>query len=553
MFLRVVRIKKGSQVYKYLKLVKSIRKKDKVIQKVVVNFGNINHWSLEKVRELINKLAEHFDIDTGLTEDDIDPQGSFCYGPFLLADCLWKQLEMSVFLEKALKEREFDFEVEMAIKVMVFNRLCDPRSKHSLPFWLRNKYISGVNPTKIKEHHFYRAMDILEEYKDSLEQWIFWHLTNLFNCDLSLVFYDLTSSYFEGQGPGIASSGYSRDHRPDCEQIQIGLLVNSDGIPIAHTVFNGSISDQKTLPDIIRKMIKTFNIRQCIFVADDGILNNSTAPLIKNAGFKSIYSLSMRKEKCALEIVKELPDVTDERWNRLKKNLWIYEISKRINNKRIVIAFNPIRKKAQRAKRERRIQKSLAYLSSFNEHTKRGARKNNRKVEEQIERWLTSKGTKKYFRFKRIGPYNLTYELNEDTVDASTSLDGMIVLYSDANDLSTEDIAKGYRTLTQVENAFNEIKNFIKLRPIRHYRDYRVKAHVAICVIAYLIESLIDQNLKKAQIKITAKRALDLLRDISIHRLNLAGKLLNKSDLPTDLEIKILKSAGLLKFDRIVP
>jgi len=553
MFLRVVRIKKGSQVYKYLKLVKSIRKKDKVIQKVVVNFGNINHWSLEKVRELINKLAEHFDIDTGLTEDDIDPQGSFCYGPFLLADCLWKQLEMSVFLEKALKEREFDFEVEMAIKVMVFNRLCDPRSKHSLPFWLRNKYISGVNPTKIKEHHFYRAMDILEEYKDSLEQWIFWHLTNLFNCDLSLVFYDLTSSYFEGQGPGIASSGYSRDHRPDCEQIQIGLLVNSDGIPIAHTVFNGSISDQKTLPDIIRKMIKTFNIRQCIFVADDGILNNSTAPLIKNAGFKSIYSLSMRKEKCAWEIVKELPDVTDERWNRLKKNLWIYEISKRINNKRIVIAFNPIRKKAQRAKRERRIQKSLAYLSSFNEHTKRGARKNNRKVEEQIERWLTSKGTKKYFRFKRIGPYNLTYELNEDTVDASTSLDGMIVLYSDANDLSTEDIAKGYRTLTQVENAFNEIKNFIKLRPIRHYRDYRVKAHVAICVIAYLIESLIDQNLKKAQIKITAKRALDLLRDISIHRLNLAGKLLNKSDLPTDLEMKILKSAGLLKFDRIVP
>jgi len=553
MFLRVVRIKKGSQVYKYLKLVKSIRKKDKVIQKVVVNFGNINHWSPEKVRELINKLAEHFDIDTGLTEDDIDPQGSFCYGPFLLADCLWKRLELSTFFERVLREREFDFEVEMAIKVMVFNRLCDPRSKYSLPFWLRNKYISGVNPAKIKEHHFYRAMDILEEYKDSLEQWIFWHLTNLFNCDLSLVFYDLTSSYFEGSGPGTASFGYSRDHRPDCEQIQIGLLVNPDGIPIAHTVFNGSISDQKTLPDIIRKMIKTFNIKQCIFVADDGILNNSTAPLIKNAGFKSIYSLSMRKEKCALEIVKELPDVTDERWNRLKKNLWIYEISKRINNKRIVIAFNPIRKKTQTTKRERRIQKSLAYLSSFNEHTKRGARKNNRKVEEQIERWLKSKHTKAYFKVKRIGPYNLQYQLNEATVKDDASLDGMMVLYSDANDLSTEDIARGYRTLTQVENAFNEIKNFIKLRPIRHYRDYRVKAHVAICVIAYLIESLIDQNLKKAQIKITAKRALDLLRDISIHRLNLAGKLLNKSDLPTDLEMKILKSAGLLKFDRIVP
>ena len=553
MFLRVVKIKKSKQTYKYLKLVQSIRKKSKVTQKVIVNFGNINHWSSEKVRDLINKLAEHFDIDTGLTEDDIDPQGSLCYGPFLLADCLWKRLELSTFLKGVLREREFDFEVEMAIKVMVFNRLCDPRSKRLLSFWLRDKYVPGVDTEKIKEHHYYRAMDILEDYKDPLEKWIFWHITNLFNCELSLVFYDLTSSYFEGQGPSMASYGYSRDHRPDCEQIQIGLLVNPDGIPIAHTVFNGSISDQKTLPNIIRKMIKTFNIKQCIFVADDGILNNCTAPLIKDAGFKSIYSLSMRKEKCALEIVKELPPPDDERWDRIKNNLWIYELPKTIDNRRIVAVFNPIRRKTQARKRERRIRKSLAYLSSFNEHTKRGARKNNRKVEEQIERWLKSKYTKAYFQIKRVGPYNLQYHLHQTIVKDDARLDGMILLYSDANDLSTEDIVRGYRTLTQVENAFNEIKNFIKLRPIRHYRDYRVKAHVAICIIAYLIESLIEQDLKKAKINLTAKRALDLLSDISIHRLNLAGKLLNKSNLPTDLEMKILKSAKLQKFDRILP
>ncbi|PIS26592.1 MAG: hypothetical protein COT45_00670 [bacterium (Candidatus Stahlbacteria) CG08_land_8_20_14_0_20_40_26] len=129
----------------------------------------------------------------------------------------------------------------------------------------------------------------------------------------------------------------------------------------------------------------------------------------------------------------------------------------------------------------------------------------------------------------------------------------MMVLYSDANDLSTQDIARGYRTLTRVENAFREIKNFIKLRPIRHYKDYRVKAHVAICVIAYLIESLIEQDLKRAKIKFTARKSLELLRDISIHRLNLVGKILNKADLPTELEMKILKSVGLQKFDRIVP
>ena len=132
----------------------------------------------------------------------------------------------------------------------------------------------------------------------------------------------------------------------------------------------------------------------------------------------------MRKEKSALKIVKELPDVNDESQNKIKENLWVYELPKRIDNKRVVAVFNPIRKKPKTAKRERRIQKSLAYISSFNEQIKRGAHKNNRKVEEQIERWLTLKGTKKYFRFKRIIPYNLTYELNEDTIDADTSLDG---------------------------------------------------------------------------------------------------------------------------------
>ena len=554
MFLRTVRVEKGTRTYHYLKLVESVRRKDKVVQKILVNFGNVDHWPPEKLKKLSDDLALLSGLSEkgGLTEDDVDPQSCLDYGPFLLADCIWRRLELSAFLQRAIQDRLFEFEVEMALKVMVFNRLTRPSSKLALQEWIKGQYIPGVSPQRLKVHHWYRAMDILEEEKEGLEEWVFSRITDLFNLDLSLVFYDLTSSYFEGSGPPLASYGYSKDHRPDCRQIQIGLLVNRDGIPISHICFDGARSDQRTLPDIVKRLRERFPIGECIFVADDGILNRKTVPLLKKFGLKSIWSTGMRKEKYVQQVISSLPEPMGKSWQRIKKNLWVYELPEGIAGQRGVVAFNPQRRKAQRARRKEKIQESLKYLASFNEHTRRGARKNREKTERQIDRWLRSKGARKYFVFKRKGPYNLEYHLEKKVLTHQANLDGMMILHSDAEKLSTEDIARGYRTLTQVEDAFDEIKNFIELRPIRHHTDCRVKAHVAICVIAYLIESLLDKAFDWANMKLTARKALEQLVPLKVVQMDLADKKLKKTTRPTGNQLKLLEIAGLDEFSRIV-
>ena len=557
MFLREKKINKHGATYTYLNLVESVREKGKIRQNLLVNFGNINNWTPEKLKKLSEDIAIYAGetATKGLTEDKVNPEVALNYGPFLLAELIWQRLKLSEFWRQVLSERAIEFEVEMAIKVMALNRLVSPKSKLSLDNWLKEQYIPGVNREKIKVHHYYRALDIVEESKKEFEKWVYEHITNLLNFDLSLVFYDLTSSYFEGEGPeGLARYGYSRDHRPDCKQIQIGLLVNPDGIPISHIVFNGSVRDLKTLPEILSAMTSEFKIKRCIFVADDGILNVSTLENVQRAGYPFICSTSMNKENFAREIIKEIPSVetSSEDWTKVKENLWIYEYPRKIDGHRICITFNPQRRGSQSKKRQKRIQKAITYLESFNEDTKRGNQKNNPKVEAQIDKWLRGKGSRKYFTYQRKGPRKLEYTLLQSGVEEAESLDGMMILRTDSDSLSIENVAYGYRTLTQVENAFNEIKNFIKLRPIRHYTDIRVKGHVAVCVIAYLIESILDNILSQSLMKITAKKAFEILSPLKVVELNLAGKILYKTTTPKKEQLDLLSILGLKKFDRIV-
>jgi len=388
----------------------------------------------------------------------------------------------------------------------------------------------------------------LEEAKDSLEKWIFWRITNLFNYDLSLIFYDLTSSYFEGNGPSSARYGYSRDHRPDLKQIQIGLLVNPDGIPISHMVFNGAISDQKTLPSIIYEMTKKFNIKRCIFVADDGILTGATIREIKSAGYESILSVGMHKEKWVDNIIKDLPKV--DTWQKIKDNLWIYAYPGLIDGFRIVAVFNYKRKEAQKRKRDEHIQESIDYLSSFNQQTKRGAQKDNKKVERQIERFLKHKGTKKFFTFNRKGSYNLVYNTCDGVIKSYEAKDGIMLLRSDAKTLTPEQIAMGYETLVKVEDATSLLKHLIKIRPIRHYNDERVKGHVAVCVLAYLLEAHLETLLEQSKVNLTARKAISKLKSLTCVEFNLEGHTILKTVPPTQEQIDILKSVGLEKFER---
>lgn len=550
MFFRKLICKKGGQKYTYLKLVENYRLRGKILQRTLVNFGNITSWPREKVKELIIKMSQITNVERPGFFEDVNPESVLEFGPHYLINHFWEKLDLSNLLQHQINGKKVSFDVIMAIKTMVFNRLINPKSKYQVNEWAKDQFIpdeSKVNTLKV--HHYYRALDYLTEATKPIEKAIYNKVVNLFNLDLSLIFYDLTSSYFEGNGCPLANWGYSRDHRPDCKQIQIGLVVTKDGIPIAHEVFEGNIKDQTTLGKTLEELRTRFNINQCIFVADDGIICNSTFEELENANYKYITSLSLRKSKEATALISLLPKI--EEFQKVKDNMYIKELT--IDNGFNYIAvYNPIRAEQTLLSRQQRIAESESFLERYIKKPAKHKMTKPDKLLLQIVKHLRRNKTYKFFHVEHIKDGKFSYTKRADMIKREESIDGLQILKTNAKELTSREIALGYRTLAKVENAFNEIKNFLRIRPIRHFTDIRVKGHVFVCVIAYLLEQLIEQALESKGVKISASTVLEKMLSIKVVTNELMGQTIRKVVAPTTEQKQILKSVGIIEVPTIV-
>jgi len=533
MYLRIINLKRDERHYKYLKLVETTRYKGKIVQKTLLNFGNIEQWPEEKLNELVFQLNEFCNLKLGPKAEDVDVHDTFDFGACFAIDTIWKELHLSETIRHHMKKHTCDIDIVPPVKAMVFNRLLEPSSKLRVSEWVTTQAIHEIFPHEIPLHHYYRSLDYLMSYKESLEEDIFWNVNDIFNLDLSLVFYDLTSSYFEGDCCAIARRGYSRDHRPDCRQIEIGLLVNRDGIPIAHEVWEGNIKDQNTVPDALEAMQKRFHIKRCIFVGDNGMATPDNIALLRDKHYEYITSLKLLKDSRALTILKDssLPDYAQ--FTKLKDNLYIHEVISPSAgfhpDDRVIICYNPERARTTRQNRNEKLVKSREYLQEIKEQPpKQGRRKQPEKVITMVEHNLRKMGTHKYFTcgFTEDGVF--TYHDNPTTINHANITDGICMLLTNASQLIPDDIALGYRTLSEVEQAFREIKNVIRIRPIYHYKDLRVRGHVFICVLAYLLEQFMEKKLKQSNLPLSAQKTLQILKPIRIVRYTIINKPVQK-------------------------
>lgn len=542
MFLRTLTNRKEDRSYTYLKLVENHRKRGKVVQNVLVNFGNITNWPEKKVKDLIEKLSLFFEIEKPPFFEDVNPHKSLNFGEVLALDAVWRRLDLSRLIDSLLADKKVEFQVSQPVKAMVFNRLIKPKSKRGVVSWLKDQYIPGID-TEISPHHYYRALDYLVEIKEPLEKVVHDRITDLLTLDLSLVFYDITSSYFEGSKCEIAHKGYSRDHRPDCEQIEIGLLVNNEGIPISHSVFEGNVKDQNTLPEILKAMQKRFQIKRCIFVGDNAFATPDNIDDLVEAGYEYIFSTKLRRNQQVIDLLAESLPPRKE-FDRIKENLFVKELSSN-GNVRFIACYNPNRAKATREKRKRKLRESITFLKQFSLPRRKKQTKDKNKIHSQIERFLRKKRTLKFFEYEYRKECDFSYRLRKDRLKQEKRIDGLLVLQANSRDLKAEDIAAGYRTLVEVEEAFREIKSFIRIRPIRHWAELRVRGHVFICVLAYLIEKLIERTLKENAIDLTAKAALEELSSLKAVVNELMGRKLRKRTEITPEQSRIYRALGI--------
>ena len=556
MYLRIINLKRGDKQYKYLKLVETTRDKKKIVQKTLLNFGNIEQWPEDKLNELVFQLNEFCNLNLGPRAEDVDVHDAFDFGACFAIDTIWKELNLSATIRSHMKEHTCDIDIVPPVKAMVFNRLLEPSSKLRVSEWVTTQAIHEIFPKKIPLHHYYRSLDYLMAHKASLEEDIFWNVNDIFNLDLSLVFYDLTSSYFEGGCCDIAKRGYSRDHRPDCRQIEIGLLVNREGIPIAHEVWEGNIKDQKTVTDALETMQKRFNVKRCIFVGDNAMATPGNITLLRDKNYEYITSLKLLKDSRALALLKDssLPDY--EHFTKLKDNLFIHEIhspGKDFNPiERIIICYNPERAQVTCQKREEKLNKSREYLQSIiDKPPQRGRRKRPEKIIAMVERNLRKMGSHKYFTYTFTKDGVFEYHDNLTTIDHAQRTDGICMLLTNSSQLTPQEVALGYRTLSEVEQAFKEIKNFLRIRPIYHYKDLRVRGHVFFCVLAYLIEKFIEKKLKQSQLTLSTQKALQILKPLRMVRYSVMNKQVQKrTDISPEQE-NIFNALGVSDIPRI--
>ena len=285
MFLRQINLRKEGREYTYLKVVENTWEGGRTQQKTLVNFGNVGGWPKERLEEVVNLLTKFLASDMVLFSR-ITLDRCRQLGPYLPLSALWDRVGLDEIIEKALVARKADDRVTQCAKAIVLTRLVSPCSKRALSESLsRDIEIPGVSSDVLPLQSYYRTLEYLADAKSEIEKGVHARLAHLFNQDVSLVFYDLTSSYFEGKCCALAKRGYSREHRPDLLQIEIGLLVDGEGTPIGHEVFDGNIKDVRTVLGTLDRLKEEFGVRRCVFVSDDGMASEANLGEISNQGF----------------------------------------------------------------------------------------------------------------------------------------------------------------------------------------------------------------------------------------------------------------------------
>jgi transposase len=390
----------------------------------------------------------------------------------------------------------------------VLNRLIEPASEHATPAWIRRTAlpdIFGASFDGLTEDALYRVLDKLHPHRAAIEAALVERERSLFNLDRTIYLYDLTSTYFEGLAAANAKAqrGYSRDHRPDCKQVVIGLVVNRDGFPIAHEVFAGNTQDRATLATTLDRLKARIGLPDgSTVVVDRGMAYDENLAEIKAR--KLHYLVASRQP----ERTRWLAEFADPEGfaevlrqpsprNPAQKKSRVEVKIRRDGDTTYVLCRSEQRSDKDRAIRTKHEGRLLADLDKLARRVATGRLKRPDKIAEAIGRIKE--------RYPRVARY---YDLafDPDTAQFSASLkqeehakaerlDGSYLIKTDRDDLSAADCWQIYALLTRAEDAFRDMKTPLAERPIFHHNERRVESHIFLCVLAFHLLVAIEKTL----------------------------------------------------------
>jgi len=532
-YLRHTRVRKNGKWHTYWLLVRSVRQGRRVRQEVVATLGRLDARGRDKAHKLCEwitgkrcqpGLFEPSDVADDATAQielkKLSVERSRRFGDVFLGLALWRSLKLDEVFDALLPEGREDVRWSDLAAIHVLLRLCSPSSDLALAEDVYRKSaledLLGVPAEKINDDRVYRALDRMLPHKAALEKHLKARLGELFELEYDLLLYDVTSTYFEGlaENNPQAKRGYSRDHRPDCKQVCIALVVTREGIPLSYEVFDGNRVDVTTVETIVTTMEARFGSAERVWVMDRGMVSAKNIAWLKAGGRRYLIGAS-KSDLGRLEA----RIVEEQDWKRIRADVEVKLVQSEDACETFVLCRSEARKEKDRAIVERFASRLEQGLEKLRGRLERAAKRVDRaQVERQIGRLLSrnSRAAGKYSieveeTEERRSGLRLVVAENAAWTTSSAAQEGCYLLRTNVSEWSEEELWRTYIQLTDAEAAFRVQKSELRIRPVWHQREDRVQAHIFVCFLAYVLWKTLEQWTRRAGLGSCPRTVLDEL------------------------------------------
>jgi len=543
MFLRRYERLSGGKKRTYWALVESIRTERGTRQRIVAYLGELTKSERSGWAQLGRSLSgkerpqpswfdpPHYDEPEDNEPVLVDLKGVRLerlrdFGDVWMALGLWRLLGLDTLLENVTKPGREDVPWPTVAAILTIARLCRPSSElHIADTWYRGTALEDlldVMPEKVSTNRLYAGLDWLLPHKETIEKHLKERLGSLFDLEYELLLYDVTSTYFEGQcaANGLAKRGYSRDGRPDCLQVCIGLVVTTDGIPIGYEVFEGNRHDSTTVEDFVKAIEKKYGRANRVWVMDRGMVSEKNLAFLRERGGQYIVGTP----KSMLRQFEKY--LTNKDWHEVQNGVEVQLVPGPDGTETFVLARSPDRRKKENSMHKRFIDGLEAGLKKMQASAESGRLKDeaiaNRRLGKLMKQYWRASGafTLNVEKVESLSPsqgkarLRITWTRNNQWNEWAALSEGCYLLRTNLQETDPAVLWKRYIQLTEAEWAFRITKDELTIRPIWHQKKERVLAHILVCFLAYVLWKTLGQWMQRSGLGSAPRTLLDELLKI---------------------------------------
>ncbi len=539
--------------HNYYSLVEPYRENGKNRHRVIKYLSGLTQDEAQQVRRGL-AVMKGLDIET-IKVDDLIFANHWRYLDVAFLDVIWKQWKLSKIFPQSDGK---DVQTSEIAKILTIYRCLDPGSYLSAIDWFNKTTLDRIlhlNGQHINKSRIFRELDLIEDRKEDIERYLYKALKKRDEDNMHIVFYDLTDSYFEGGKCELASAGRTKSNGFRKKRVVLSLLVNSRGYPFAWDILEDYTADVETIKDLSTQWKTEFKFgdNEIVLVFDRGMVSDENLKHLELEKYKYITALDKNQIPNMQNVnIERFESVNEENMTEqilkmgFKKydDSTYYETVGTVDGRRYVMIFNPEMLKDQRKSRKELIQRAKDYLDEENKALSGAKKSRNRdKTRDRINKQLKAMKAKNFVDYdleplvikeegKEINSFRIVpkeTDENREAIKKKERTDGLWTIVTntpskggDKNIFTEDDLIRAYRDKNQIEQAFKDVKSFIKIQPFNVWTPKHVRAHYTICVLSYLLDITIANRLKEVDIGVRSpQKVYEVLKEGIIRKITI--------------------------------